>query len=92
MFLAASKLANIGVPVALKAIVDRPDVTDTTLQIIVVPLALLVAYGLLRFFTSLFQELRSAVFAKASQQATREIALNVFRHLHDLLLRFHHDR
>jgi len=92
VFLAASKLANIGVPVALKAIVDRLDVTDTTLQIVAVPLALLVAYGLLRFFTSLFQELRSAVFAKASQQATREIALNVFRHLHDLSLRFHLDR
>jgi len=92
VFLAASKLANIGVPVALKSIVDRLDVTDTTLQIVAVPLALLVAYGLLRFFTSLFQELRSAVFAKASQQATREIALNVFRHLHDLSLRFHLDR
>ncbi len=92
LFLALAKLANIGVPVALKLIVDGLDVTKSTAQIITVPLFLLIAYGLLRFSTSLFQELRNAVFAKASQRSTRRIALKVFRHLHELALRFHLDR
>jgi ATP-binding cassette subfamily B protein len=91
-FLAVAKLANIGVPVALKAIVDALDVEDPGLQLVTVPLALLVAYGLLRFSTSLFQELRNAVFARASQRSTRRIALKVFRHLHSLALRFHLER
>jgi ATP-binding cassette subfamily B protein len=92
LFLALAKLANIGVPVALKLIVDGLDVAKSTGQIITIPLFLLIAYGLLRFSTSLFQELRTAVFAKASQRSTRKIALKVFRHLHELALRFHLDR
>ncbi len=92
LFLALAKLANIGVPVALKLIVDGLDVTQSTAQIVAIPLFLLIAYGLLRFSTSLFQELRNAVFAKASQRSTRKIALKVFRHLHELALRFHLDR
>ncbi len=92
LFLALAKLANIGVPVALKLIVDGLDVTNPTAQLAAIPLFLLIAYGLLRFSTSLFQELRNAVFAKASQRSTRKIALKVFRHLHELALRFHLDR
>ncbi len=92
LFLALAKLANIGVPVALKLIVDSLEVSESTAQLITVPLFLLIAYGLLRFSTSLFQELRNAVFAKASQRSTRKIALKVFRHLHELALRFHLDR
>ncbi len=90
--LALAKLANIGVPVALKAIVDRLDTSGQTTTLLTVPLALLVAYGLLRFSTILFQELRNAVFAKAAQRSTRRITLKVFRHLHNLSLRFHLDR
>jgi len=90
--LALAKLANIGVPVALKEIVDRLDTAGQTATLLTVPLALLVAYGLLRFSTILFQELRNAVFAKAAQSSTRRITLKVFRHLHDLSLRFHLDR
>ncbi len=92
LFLSLAKLANIGVPVALKLIVDSLEVSESTAQLITVPLFLLIAYGLLRFSTSLFQELRNAVFAKASQRSTRKIALKVFRHLHELALRFHLDR
>ncbi len=92
LFLALAKLANIGVPVALKLIVDSLDVGDTNAQVLAIPLFLLIGYGLLRFSTSLFQELRNAVFAKASQRATRRIALKVFQHLHELALRFHLDR
>jgi ATP-binding cassette, subfamily B, heavy metal transporter len=56
---------------------------------LVVPVSLLVAYGLLRLSTSLFTELRELVFAKATEGATRHIALQVFEHLHALSLRFH---
>ena len=91
VFLILAKLANVGVPVALKTIVDKLDVSATG-ALVALPLALLVAYGLLRFTTILFQELRNAIFAKASQQSTRKIALKVFEHLHQLSLRFHLDR
>jgi ATP-binding cassette subfamily B protein len=90
--LALAKTANIGVPVALKTIVDHLDTTTITASLLTIPLALLIAYGLLRFSTILFQELRNAVFAKAAQRSTRRITLKVFRHLHDLSLRFHLDR
>ncbi|MDZ7840744.1 MAG: ABC transporter ATP-binding protein/permease [Gammaproteobacteria bacterium] len=90
--LALAKLANIGVPVVLKEIVDGLDTSGQAAALLTVPLALLVAYGLLRFSTILFQELRNAVFAKAAQRSTRRITLKVFRHLHDLSLRFHLDR
>lgn len=92
VFLVLAKLANVGVPVALKVIVDSLDVSGVEATLITLPLALLIAYGLLRFSTILFQELRNAVFAKASQQSTRKIALRVFEHLHRLSLRFHLDR
>lgn len=91
MFLMLAKLANIGVPVTLKHIVDALDVDQHDI-IITVPLAFLVAYGLLRLSTSLFNELRNAIFARASQQSIRLIALKVFRHLHALSLSFHLDR
>jgi len=90
--LALAKLANIGVPVALKQIVDNLDTSGGAAALLTVPIALLLAYGLLRFSTILFQELRNAVFAKAAQSSTRRITLKVFRHLHDLSLRFHLDR
>jgi len=91
VFLACAKLANIGVPVTLKLIVDSLDV-GTQSQLLAVPLFLLIAYGLLRFSTSFFQELRDAVFAKSAQNSVRKISLKVFRHLHELALRFHLDR
>ena len=92
LFLILAKLANVGVPVALKTIVDHLDVSGIEAALVTLPLALLIAYGLLRFSTILFQELRNAIFAKASQQSTRKIALRVFEHLHQLSLRFHLDR
>ena len=60
--------------------------------VLVVPVGLLLAYGLLRLSTSLFTELRELVFAKATQGAARSIALEIFRHLHALSLRFHLER
>jgi ATP-binding cassette, subfamily B, heavy metal transporter len=89
LFLVAAKVANVGVPLVLKDIVDG---LDSQKAVLVLPLALLVAYGLLRLATVLFAELRDVVFVPVTQRATRRIALAVFRHLHALSLRFHLDR
>ena len=85
--LIAAKLANVGVPLVLKEIVDRLTVTGP--QLLVLPLALLVAYGAARLSTTAFTELREYLFAKVTQRAVRTVALKVFRHLHSLSLRFH---
>ena len=89
VFLTAAKLANVSVPLVLKQIVDALDPRHAAL---VLPLALLVAYGLLRMSTTLFAELRDIVFLRVTQRAIRRIALTVFRHLHSLSLRFHLER
>src|SRR2546427_8009765 len=86
--LVAAKLANVGVPLVLKQIVDRL----TAPAELVLPLALLAAYGAMRLSTTVFTELREFVFAKVTQRAVRTIALQVFRHLHALSLRFHLNR
>ena len=87
--LIAAKLANVGVPLVFKEVVDA---FTAEKAVLVVPLALLAAYGLLRFSMSLFTELRELLFARVTQQAVRNIALQVFRHLHALSLRFHLER
>ena len=87
--LIAAKVANVGVPLALKAIIDRLDVRHA---VVAVPTLLIVGYGLLRFSTTLFNELRDGVFAKVTQRSIRRIALSVFRHLHALNLKFHLER
>ena len=84
--LIGAKVANVGVPLLLKQIVDS---LDPAIAILAVPLALLVAYGILRLSTTFFTELREYLFAKVTQRAVRTIALEVFRHLHALSLRFH---
>ncbi|MDB5873665.1 MAG: putative type transport system involved in Fe cluster assembly, permease and ATPase [Ramlibacter sp.] len=93
VFMVGAKLANVGVPVLLKNLVDAMSFKpgDPT-AILVVPAGLLLAYGLLRLSTSLFTELRELVFSKATQGAARSIALETFRHLHALSLRFHLER
>ncbi len=91
LFMVGAKMANVGVPLLLKELVD-----SLTLQpgqvVLVVPVALLLAYGLLRLSTTLFTELRELIFAKATEGATRHISLQVFGHLHQLSLRFHLER
>ena len=92
-FMVAAKLANVGVPMVLKELVDAmtPKAGDPV-AVLLVPLALLLGYGLLRFGVSFFTELRELVFAEATQGASRKIALETFEHLHGLSLRFHLDR
>jgi len=88
-FLTTAKLANVGVPLVLKEVVDS---LDTQTAVLVLPLALLAAYGILRFSTTLFAELRDVVFVRVTQRAIRRVALAVFRHMHGLSLRFHLER
>ena len=88
-FLASAKVANVGVPLVLKSVVDA---LTPGQQVLALPFALLVAYGALRLSTVLFAELRDVVFVRVTQRAIRRVALTVFRHLHSLSLRFHLER
>jgi len=87
--LVLAKLANVAVPLVFKQIVDALGKSQAMLM---VPVFLVVGYGVLRLFSTLFGELRDAVFAKVTQRAIRRVALNVFTHMHNLSLRFHLDR
>ncbi|MEO1767146.1 ABCB family ABC transporter ATP-binding protein/permease [Thiobacter aerophilum] len=89
VLLLLAKVANVAVPLALKHIVDA---LDKPRPEIVLPLGFVFAYGALRFASTLFGELRDAVFAKVTQRAIRRVALKVFSHLHALSLRFHLER
>ncbi len=87
--LVLAKLANVGVPLLLKEIVDALNKPQAML---LVPVFLVLGYGLLRLFSTLFGQLRDALFAKVTQRTIRRVALQVFAHLHSLSLRFHLDR
>ena len=89
LLLVLAKLANVAVPLALKEIVDALNHPQAMLA---VPVALVIGYGVLRMVSTLFGELRDAVFAKVTQRAIRQVALQVFVHLHSLSLRFHLER
>ena len=92
-FLLLAKVANVGVPVLLKHLVDAFNLKPGDPRaLLVVPVGLLLAYAGLRLSTSLFTELRELVFAKVSFGASKQIALEVFGHLHALSLRFHLER
>ena len=87
--LIAAKVANVGVPLVFKGIIDQLDGSNLPLAL---PMLLLGLYGALRFSNSLFTELREMLFARVTQQAVRRIAIEAFRHLHALSLRFHLER
>lgn len=88
--LVLSKLSNVGIPLILKELVDYLDQQDKA--ILVLPIVLLVAYGLLRLGSSLFNELRDVVFAKVRYRAMRRLSTKVLNHLHQLSLRYHLER
>ncbi|MCM8595473.1 ABC transporter ATP-binding protein/permease [Accumulibacter sp.] len=87
--LIGAKMANVAVPLVFKEMIDG---LGGPQALLVLPVLLLVLYGALRFSTSLFTELREILFARVTQRAVRRIALEVFRHLHELALRFHLQR
>ncbi|MEK9776336.1 MAG: ABC transporter ATP-binding protein/permease [Quisquiliibacterium sp.] len=97
--LVAAKVANVGVPVLLKGIVDALSPAQanaagsaTAITAIAVPVGLVIAYGVLRLSNTLFTELRELTFARVTERAVRTVALQVFTHLHALSMRFHLDR
>lgn len=89
VFLMTAKIANVGVPLVLKEIVDS---FDTDKALLTLPIALLIGYGALRFSYSLFSEIRDAIFARVTQSSIRRMTIRVFRHLHNLSLRYHLER
>ncbi|MBI5889958.1 MAG: ABC transporter ATP-binding protein/permease [Nitrosomonadales bacterium] len=89
VLLVLAKLTNVAVPLVLKEIVDAMSKPQAMLTI---PVFLVIGYGLLRLFSTLFGEIRDALFAKVTQRAIRRVALQVFEHLHSLSLRFHLER
>ena len=84
-----AKAANLSIPILLKKIVDAMSINNTADALLVVPVSLIVAYGLLRLSASLFAELRELIFSKVTENAVRQVGLQVFNHLHALSLRFH---
>jgi ATP-binding cassette subfamily B protein len=92
LLLAAAKAANVLVPIAYARAVDALAPQSGAGAVVAVPIALLVGYGLLRVMASALGELRNAVFSKVQARAGRRVALDVFRHLHALSMRFHMDR
>jgi ATP-binding cassette, subfamily B, heavy metal transporter len=92
-FMVGAKVANVGVPLLLKTLVDKLSLQPGDVRaVLIVPIGLLLAYGGLRLSTTLFTELRELIFAKATEGTARSISLAVFRHLHALSLRFHLER
>ena len=85
--LIAAKVANVGVPLVLRDIVDAFEATPN--QVLVLPISLLVAYGALKLSSSLFNELRDVVFARVRYRAMRRLSTKVLDHLHRLSLRYH---
>ena len=88
--LVLAKVATVSIPLLLKQIVDgmtaKPGIA------VMVPLGLILAYGAVRLASTAFVQVRNAIFAKVEQGAIRQVALEMFNHLHQLSLRFHLDR
>ena len=92
-FLVAAKFANVGVPLVLKQLVDALDLKPgDPRSALVVPVALLLAYGALRLSITLFTELREFLFYPVAARIARRVSLQAFDHLLDLSLRFHLER
>lgn len=90
VFLVLAKVAIVCTPLILKEVIDALDASLNT--ILLLPLSLIMAYGIISIISVVFGELRDAIFAKVTQSSIRRVALMVFRHLHSLSLRFHLDR
>jgi len=90
IFLVLAKLANIGVPLILKELVDQLD--ESKIEMLVLPLSLLISYGLLRFINVIFSELRDTIFARVRYRAMRKLSVKLLSHLYNLSLQFHLQR
>ncbi|MBS1169765.1 MAG: transporter ATP-binding protein/permease [Burkholderiaceae bacterium] len=93
LFMVGAKLTGMGVPLVLKELIDAMSIgAGEPHALLVLPLGVLLAYGALRLMASLFAELREIMFSRVTQRALRTVSLRVFRHLHQLSLRFHLNR
>jgi ATP-binding cassette, subfamily B, heavy metal transporter len=89
MALLVAKIANVGVPILLKYLVDN---LNQPAELLTLPLLLLLIYGGLRLSSSFFNELRDALFARVRYRAMRRLSNELLTHLHQLSLRFHLER
>ena len=89
--LVAAKVASVGLPFILRAVVDQLNTPNQDL-LVIVPLALLIAYGLVRFSNVLFGQLRDTIFGRVTEGAMHRIGHSVFQHLHALDLAYHLNR
>jgi ATP-binding cassette subfamily B protein len=93
MCLVLAKVASVGMPFILKQVVDNLDSQmGETSALVIVPIALLLAYGLIRLGNVLLGEIRDTLFGRVTERAMRRIGLSVFQHLHALDLSFHLSR
>ena len=90
--LVAAKVASVGLPFVLKHTVDGLNLKTETEQLLVAPIALIIAYGALRLANVLFGEIRDTLFGRVTERAMRRLGLTVFKHLHRLDLDFHLSR
>lgn len=90
--LVVAKLASVGLPFILKELVDTLDNTAVTGAIVAAPIALVLAYGGIRFLNVVIGEIRDTLFGRVTERAIRRLGLAVFEHLHRLGLDFHLDR
>lgn len=90
--LVLAKLASVGLPFILKDVIDSINATDSVQKLLIMPLGLLCAYGVIRFANVLFGELRDTIFGRVTERAMRRIGLKVFQHLHALDIDFHLNR
>jgi len=92
-FMILAKVASVGLPFILKFIVDSIDTSQfDQASLLVVPVGLVLAYGLVRLSNVVFGEIRDMLFGRVTERSIRRISLNVFKHLHKLDLEFHLDR
>ena len=87
--LSLAKVANLGMPITLKKIIDDLSPNPTLQVALAVPILMLIAYGVLRISQTLFNEVRQIVFFRVAENAARVMSLQVFNRLHSLSLRFH---
>ena len=92
MCLIGAKVASVGLPFLLKNIVDQLNTPNQAAQLVIVPLALLIAYGAVRLANVLFGEIRDTLFGLVTERAMRRVGHKVFEHLHSLDLAFHLNR
>lgn len=90
--LVLAKVASVALPFVLKYSVDSLNDPNTITPLLLAPIALVIAYGVIRFLNVILGEVRDTLFGRVTERAMRRLGLEVFEHLHRLDLRFHLSR